>query len=1522
MSEMSALSTPSAIGRPMTRSSGSGWARRLVTSRSGAVAIALVMIGTSLAGGWIVGVPGFATHAPGPAAQTGPVASASASLPAGSSLAAPSVNPVPANPLPLMPPSSGRGTFFTNVPIPNPPAGSNLCPVAWFCWNITNNPSANLSSTGYTGLAYTAYTNDSPCVAMQGNASVPDATTEVGFVVSRNFGDSWSSPVYLGNPSCTGADANYSSAMDPSLTSLGNGTFALAYVEYNYTTQSTYSGTAPPFGLDCSSYGGLLYSRLVVTFSYDGGATWTTPSAVNTSANTGCPSPGFPILRPSITATGQTIYLAWENLTSPLDFCCLGNEYGSVNVVASTNGGSSWSTPVSMVQLVGDYYGTPTSFAMNPAVMVGPSGKLFVAYATNLSVNNICNPICTFGASASIYVATSTNNASSFTFKDVSDGLYLNEVTYYPGVYLDPAPVLAYSPKISQVVVAWAGDIHGNFCYNEGIYGSFCDPYNVPETIWMANSSNGGVNWSTARDVVPTNLINPNGGFLSSAYNPSMAVDTSGRIHLQYSFIDDSACSTVSYFWGNYSVCGPYEQLYQNSTDVGFNWTDPAIVYPNATDFNCPYHQFYCGTWPGTVSTVLTNGSQVLLAWTTQQCPGWASGTYCNPSYPPGFAQVITSRLFEGTGVTVMFSETGGPTGQNWNVNVLGNLREGATGTNLSISGVPTGTSIPFFVPWINVSYGVAYNDSVGLVSPAVFTKNTTIPVKFSEIVLLNVQMSPYVQQYYLQYGYANYNMNPYPESVWLSVNTSVTLTVTSQAFTLPCYDCLNLSFVSWTGSGSGSVNSKSTSVTVTPAAQVNETANFQLNGICNIGVFWGNGCLNFTYAVSFTENGLPSGTAWGVTLVNSSGGASQIYETSAANMTVGVGNQAVYYYLWTVPSSTSGKEWIPSTTATDPILVPQTTAVAVHYTLASPAAASFTTRVVETGLPNGTAWSLLLGNTSYGESANSTTLSLQGDTAISVNGSFVYLPGGTGYYAASVSVDPYEMNATNSTYSVPATVTLNGSGLIEIDYEPMYYVTITGSSGGSVGPASEWVVGGRSINLSESPAAGYHFVGWTGSGSGAVTSTTETSPTVRPSGPVSEFGTFQPNPLPTWELTLAASGLPLGTAFTVTVGTSTYTGAGTMVIPGLPNGTAPVSASLVYLNASDTTRFVPTGMASTLNLSNGVLDLIANGTLTVNYQTQFAVSVQATTGGTTSPAPGVYWLNASAPLALTATPAPGYYFGGWNGTGNGSLSSYGAEGSATANSPLTETALFVLRPPAPPATFWLEISENGLPAGLQWNVSAGSLGSSGPEPTLTIDGLNGTYSLVVPTVYAAPGVRWVANVTSLTLTVAANSTLSLSFSEEFLVTVVPGAGGTVTPLSSWAAAGSQLTLRATANSSSRFVGWNGTGTGSYTGPLNFTALTVSGPITEVANFAPVSTGGAGTASSGGSPVVPVALLVLLLVVGLVVGLLLGRRRTSAPPPEEPIPAEEEPYVPEESQGAEDEPPAPSPSEEYPEGPA
>jgi len=78
----------------------------------------------------------------------------------------------------------------------------------------------------------------------------------------------------------------------------------------------------------------------------------------------------------------------------------------------------------------------------------------------------------------------------------------------------------------------------------------------------------------------------------------------------------------------------------------------------------------------------------------------------------------------------------------------------------------------------------------------------------------------------------------------------------------------------------------------------------------------------------------------------------------------------------------------------------------------------------------------------------------------------------------------------------------------------------------------------------------------------------------------------------------------------------------------------------------------------------------------TANFTTQYQLTMNASAGGTVSPASGFY--NAGQSVEITATPNSGAIFTGWTGSGSGSYSGANNPASVTMNEPITQTANFV----------------------------------------------------------------------------------------------------------------------------------------------------------------------------------------------------------------------------------------------------
>jgi len=83
------------------------------------------------------------------------------------------------------------------------------------------------------------------------------------------------------------------------------------------------------------------------------------------------------------------------------------------------------------------------------------------------------------------------------------------------------------------------------------------------------------------------------------------------------------------------------------------------------------------------------------------------------------------------------------------------------------------------------------------------------------------------------------------------------------------------------------------------------------------------------------------------------------------------------------------------------------------------------------------------------------------------------------------------------------------------------------------------------------------------------------------------------------------------------------------------------------------------------------------------------------------------------------------------------------------------------------------------------------------------------------------------------------NKTYTAVFQTQYFLTMSAGPGGAVQPASGWHNAGASVVIKAKANSGFTFVGWVGSGTGSYTGTNNPGSIIMGGPITEMGNFSP-----------------------------------------------------------------------------------
>ena len=105
------------------------------------------------------------------------------------------------------------------------------------------------------------------------------------------------------------------------------------------------------------------------------------------------------------------------------------------------------------------------------------------------------------------------------------------------------------------------------------------------------------------------------------------------------------------------------------------------------------------------------------------------------------------------------------------------------------------------------------------------------------------------------------------------------------------------------------------------------------------------------------------------------------------------------------------------------------------------------------------------------------------------------------------------------------------------------------------------------------------------------------------------------------------------------------------------------------------------------------------------------------------------------------------------------------------------------------------------------------------------------------------PGIQYVwgswsdAGAISHTVNPTVDATYTAGFTTQYYLTMSAGAGGNLSPGSGWEDNGSPVNISATASNGYSFGGWTGSGSGSYSGGNNTAAITMNGPITQMANF-------------------------------------------------------------------------------------
>ncbi len=355
----------------------------------------------------------------------------------------------------------------------------------------------------------------------------------------------------------------------------------------------------------------------------------------------------------------------------------------------------------------------------------------------------------------------------------------------------------------------------------------------------------------------------------------------------------------------------------------------------------------------------------------------------------------------------------------------------------------------------------------------------------------------------------------------------------------------------------------------------------------------------------------------------------------------------------------------------------------------------------------------------------------------------------------------------------------------------------------------------------------------WLGNGSGSVT-TTSTSITVVPTGAVNE--TID------WNISGYCAG-SYAEGYVEGLPSSGYTYGPyyynyTYCYTGNPYLGSTGSAGGVPVPLTVSEHGLPTGTKWGVQLSSGSSPTVTKQSAGSSLSIQLIDGSTYNVNALTIPIPGtgLYWVgttNATVTMpdfsgitvTFTKQSLAGFTF-------PATVSEYGLpEGTGwtlTTTDTTTSTSSQITAPPGPQSTIPISLTMKGGDV-YSLNGSDVSL-SNGTEyyvssVNVTVDSINSTTSALPP---------W-----QQSLTATGPVTVNVTYEPSYYVTVASTAGGTVVGSSRYVASGSAISLTAKPDSNHTFVSWVGTGSGSTSSKLATIQVHPSGAVSEFAVFRP-----------------------------------------------------------------------------------
>ena len=334
-----------------------------------------------------------------------------------------------------------------------------------------------------------------------------------------------------------------------------------------------------------------------------------------------------------------------------------------------------------------------------------------------------------------------------------------------------------------------------------------------------------------------------------------------------------------------------------------------------------------------------------------------------------------------------------------------------------------------------------------------------------------------------------------------------------------------------------------------------------------------------------------------------------------------------------------------------------------------------------------------------------------------------------------------------------------------------------------------------------------------------------------------SATATFVVTPM-TYAVTITETGLPSGSWWFVVFNGSVSTSTSTTITFNETNGTYPYNA-LSPITVGMWKQFVTSPSSGQITVSGGAKDIA------ITYTEQYLLTVMASPGGGGTTSPSTAWQDAGSSIVLTATPAAGYSFSSWTGSGPGAYSGSSNPYTLTLSGSDNETANLAALPNS--VTF----TETGLPSGASWYVALNGVITYSSTSTIAFTVFNGDYTYAIePLVSVGTGTQYAASSSVGNLTVngkAVSQPVTYAAQYYLTISISPASTGTVAQSGGWYASGAKVSIQAVAGAGFFFASWTGSGTSSYSGTDNPVTLTISGPVTEQAVFTPEKCWIAGT---------------------------------------------------------------------------